>query len=64
MSTSYFRSYANLSDEEAEATARQIWSSINLPNLRENIAPTRSRAKVILTKGKDHRIEEIALRKI
>lgn len=61
---SYFRSYANLSDEEAEATARQIWSSINLPNLRENIAPTRSRAKVILTKGKDHRIEEIALRKI
>lgn len=61
---SYFRSYANLSNAEAEATARQIWSSINLPNLRENIAPTRSRATVILTKGKDHRIEEIALRKI
>ena len=61
---SYFRSYANLSDEEAEATARQIWASINLPNLRENIAPTKSRATVILTKGEDHRIEEIALRKI
>ncbi|VEI12808.1 type I pantothenate kinase [Trueperella bialowiezensis] len=61
---SYFRSYANLSDEEATATARQIWSSINLPNLRENIAPTRSRAKVILTKGADHLIERIQLRKI
>ncbi|QOR47147.1 type I pantothenate kinase [Trueperella pecoris] len=61
---SYFRSYANLTDEEAEATAHQIWASINLPNLRENIAPTRSRATVTLTKGKDHRIEEIKLRKI
>ncbi|MDP9805861.1 type I pantothenate kinase [Trueperella bonasi] len=61
---SYFRSYANLSDDEAEATAHQIWSSINLPNLRENIAPTRSRATVILTKGEQHRIEKIALRKV
>lgn len=61
---SFFRSYANLTDEEAEATARQIWSSINLPNLRENIAPTRSRATVTLSKGKNHRIEEIKLRKI
>ncbi|WP_311591304.1 type I pantothenate kinase [Trueperella bernardiae] len=61
---SYFRSYANLTDEEATATARQIWASINLPNLRENIAPTRSRATVTLTKGPDHRIEQIQLRKI
>lgn len=61
---SYFRSYANLTDEEASATAHQIWASINLPNLRENIAPTRSRATVTLTKGRDHRIEAIHLRKI
>lgn len=61
---SYFHSYANLSDDEAETTAHRIWASINLPNLRENIAPTKSRAKVILTKGADHRIEEIQLRKI
>ncbi|MFP7696506.1 type I pantothenate kinase [Trueperella sp. LYQ143] len=61
---SYFRAYANLSDEEAEATARQIWSSINLPNLRLNIAPTRCRADVVLTKGPTHAIEKIELRKI
>ena len=34
---SYFRQYADLDDEEAEATARSIWMRINLVNLHENI---------------------------
>lgn len=61
---SYFRSYANLSDDEARHTAASIWERINLPNLRDNIAPTRSRATVVLAKGPDHRIERVRLRKI
>jgi type I pantothenate kinase len=61
---SYFRKYADLSDDEATRIATEIWTSINLENLHQNIAPTRPRASLILTKGADHRIEEVALRKL
>jgi type I pantothenate kinase len=61
---SYFRKYADLSDEETIRVAGDIWARINLENLRQNIAPTRPRASLILTKGADHRIEEVALRKL
>lgn len=61
---SYFRKYAELSDEETVRVAKDIWTRINLENLRNNIAPTRPRASLILTKGDDHKIEEVALRKL
>ncbi|MBB3973012.1 type I pantothenate kinase [Hansschlegelia beijingensis] len=61
---SYFRKYAQVSQEEALETAETLWSDINLPNLRENIRPTRPRADLILMKGESHRIEEVRLRKI
>jgi type I pantothenate kinase len=61
---SYFRVYADLDDDEAERVAKDIWTRINLENLRHNIAPTRPRASLVLTKGADHRIEEVALRKL
>jgi type I pantothenate kinase len=61
---SYFRKYADLSDEESTRVAKDIWTHINLENLHQNIAPTRPRASLILTKGADHRIEEVALRKL
>lgn len=60
---SFFRTYAGLTDAEAEATARMIWHAINLPNLHENIVPTRPRASMIFTKGPDHRVESLYLRK-
>jgi type I pantothenate kinase len=61
---SYFHRYAKLSDEEAVATAASIWNRINLVNLRENILPTRLRADLILKKGENHAIEEVALRRL
>jgi type I pantothenate kinase len=61
---SYFHRYAGLSEEEALATARGIWASINAVNLRENIAPTRERAHLILEKGPDHSTENVHLRKL
>jgi type I pantothenate kinase len=61
---SYFKKYADLSDAEAEATARGIWHRTNLPNLRDNVLPTRPRADLVLTKGASHRIEQVALRKL
>lgn len=60
----YFHRYAHLTDEEAVQTADSIWTSINLANLRKNILPTRQRAQLILRKGDDHRIRDVALRKL
>lgn len=61
---SFFHRYSKLSDDEARATANGIWDRINLPNLLENIQPTRQRADLILAKGDDHIIEAVALRKL
>jgi type I pantothenate kinase len=61
---SYFHRYATLSDEAARRTAREIWSSINEPNLRDNIRPTRGRAGSVLLKGSDHSVERVRLRKL
>ncbi|GJM03392.1 MAG: pantothenate kinase [Rhodomicrobium sp.] len=60
----YFHKYASLDDKEVEATARNIWRSINLRNLEKNILPTRQRADLILRKSKDHAVEEVKLRKL
>jgi type I pantothenate kinase len=61
---SYFRRYGDLDDEEAVATARRIWAEINGRNLRENIAPTRDRARLVLSKQRDHAVVGVRLRKI
>ncbi|MGH6841043.1 MAG: type I pantothenate kinase [Methylocella sp.] len=61
---SYFRKYASLDDIQTEATAHEIWTKINLRNLRENILPTMPRASLVLTKGPSHIIEEVELRKL
>ena len=60
----YFHRYATLTLEEAHARALEIWRTINLKNLEENILPTRQRARLILKKGANHRIETVALRKL
>ena len=61
---SYFRHFAALTDEEAVATARGIWHDINGLNLKENIAPTRSRASLVLRKAADHRVCNVDLRRL
>ena len=60
---SYFHRYASLGDADASATAREIWRTINGVNLRENIAPTRERARLVLEKGPDHRVRRVRLRR-
>ncbi|MCA0425107.1 MAG: type I pantothenate kinase [Proteobacteria bacterium] len=61
---SFFHRFSELSEDAARAVAIDIWRNINLKNLRENILPTRPRADLILKKGEDHRIKEVALRKL
>ncbi len=61
---SYFHRYSQVSDAEARATAISLWTRINLVNLHENILPTRRRADLILTKQKNHTVQQVALRKL
>lgn len=60
---SYFKHFATLSTEEAISTASKIWDEINGLNLKQNILPTRERANLILTKGENHAVEWVKLRK-
>ena len=62
--SSYFHRYASLAEDEAQVTARRVWNTINLVNLRQNILPTRERAHLILEKGRDHAVRRVSLRKI
>ena len=61
---SYFHRFSEMTEEEAMAMARDVWSRINLVNLRENIGPTRDRARLILQKGAEHAIEQIQWRRL
>ena len=60
--TSFFRHFAALGDDELVAAARQVWASINRPNLRENILPSRMRADLVLEKAADHGVRRVRLR--
>lgn len=60
----HFHHYANFSDRDAISAAKEIWHSINLPNLVENILPTRPRATLVLRKDSDHSINRLRLRKL
>jgi type I pantothenate kinase len=61
---SYFHRYASLTEAEARDTAAGIWREINGLNLRDNIAPTRARAHLILDKGPDHVVRQVRLRRL
>ena len=61
---SYFNVFAHLTDDEAESTALGYWNDINMPNLVENVMPTKHRATLVLRKGADHSVERVALRKL
>jgi type I pantothenate kinase len=62
--TAYFHRMAALSEDEARELARRIWSTINGPNLKENILPTRERAHLVLVKGEGHTVKQVRLRKV
>ncbi|MFQ1011592.1 type I pantothenate kinase [Gilliamella apicola] len=60
---SYFKNYSKLPEQEAISIANRLWRDINELNLVENILPTRERASLILTKGEDHKVDYVQLRK-
>jgi type I pantothenate kinase len=61
---SYFRRFTEVPEEEAMEYGRQVWRTINKPNLVENVLPTRGRATLVLQKGADHKVRRALLRKL
>ena len=62
--TSFFHRYKDLDEPEARRIAHDIWTRINLANLRENILPTRERARLVVRKQPDHSVTEVWLRQM
>ena len=62
--SAYFHRFADLSVGEAKDSALRVWDEIDHPNLKENIEPTRDRARLILEKGPDHSVRSVRLRKL
>jgi type I pantothenate kinase len=63
-STAYFHRFADLSVDEATEMAMRVWDETDHPNLKQNIEPTRDRARLILEKGPDHAVQSVRVRKI
>jgi type I pantothenate kinase len=61
--TAFVRWFSSLSEDEAATLAEQTWREINLVNLREHVAPTRARARLILEKGGDQQVERVLFRR-
>ena len=55
----FYVRFASLGHQEVQAMARNVWDSINGPNLQEHIRPTMAHATIVVTKRLDHSIESI-----
>lgn len=59
----FYAMFAGMDTAELDAVARWTWNEINLPNIRQHVAPTRVRADVVVHKGADHTIERVEQRR-
>jgi type I pantothenate kinase len=59
---SFYRRFRSLDEAGAENVARMVWMGVNLPNLRQNIAPLRALADLVVRKGPDHTVTAVATR--
>jgi type I pantothenate kinase len=59
---SFYQRFRHLDRAGVSEVAHQVWARINLPNLREHIAPVRAQADLVVVKGGDHTIVEIRRR--
>lgn len=54
--SSFYANFLHMAEPELLEFAQSVWERINLPNLRENIAPLKQRADIILFKTRDHTV--------
>lgn len=53
---SFYARFAGLTGDAVAALAREVWATVNRPNLVDHILPTRPRAGTLVEKGPDHRL--------
>jgi type I pantothenate kinase len=51
---SFYNRFRTMAEPDAEKFAHAVWAGINLPNLRDHIAPARDTADIVLRKTLDH----------
>ncbi len=56
---SFYARFRQLGRAGANELARAVWAGINLPNLRDHIAPVRPLADLVVVKGSDHAVTEV-----
>ena len=54
--TSFYRGFTGMTREQQRGIAEWTWREINAVNLRDHIAPSRSRATWVVSKRRDHSI--------
>lgn len=59
----YYYNYAVGDRSEAVKMARGVWKSVNLKNLEEYIAPTMTRADLVIHKSDNHYIDHLYIKK-
>jgi len=59
---SFYRGLVAMTDDDADAIARQVWREVNAVNLREHIEPSRRHAHCIVAKAADHTVRSVILR--
>lgn len=61
--SNFFWSWTQIPLADAIKIAKNVWKTVNLPNLEQYILPTRERADLVLHKTVGHVIDQIWLRK-
>ena len=59
--TSFFAGFSGFTDAEFLAMGEAVWVGVNEPNLIDHIAPSRSRADVVVDKAADHTVRRVRL---
>jgi type I pantothenate kinase len=61
--SSFYHQWSGWEASEIGRFADAVWQEINLPNLRDHIAPSRLRADVVVTHDGDHRVRTVLTRR-
>lgn len=57
---SFYARFDALSPQQRRSVAAEVWRAINLPNLRDHIAPAMATADIVIAKGPGHEIVGIS----
>jgi len=60
--TSFYRMFQGLDDAGVAAVADDVWRTVNLPNLRDHVAPSAAGARLVIHKGADHAVRAVDVR--